>query len=164
MKVKVLSACVLGLALGGLAQAADMPEVAEPYQKSFGAAWAKVVEGELPVYECTHVVGMAAKNVQEQATAEEARKAFRACYVESAVRYSDAFFKLHQNDTIGDDGKPIGCSMYNRYLNGHVGSMEVQAEKFGFAAADLNDEILQRVNETAASCKIRLGDWIKLGN
>lgn len=158
MKLKMLSVCVLGLTLGGLAQAAEpMPKVAEPYQKSFSAAWTKVAEGELPVYECTHVIGVAAKNLDVAANAEAARQAYKACYVDSAVRYSEAFFTLHQNDTIGDDGKPIGCSMYDRYLNGHIGSMVVQAPKFGFAAEELNQEILQRVNKVAASCEVKLG-------
>lgn len=158
MKAKLLSACILSLALGGLAQAGQaMPNVAQPYQKSFNAAWIKVTEGELPVYECTHVIGVAAKNVEQSTTAEAARQAFKACYVDSAVRYSDAFFKLHQNDKIGDDGKPIGCNMYDRYLNGHVGSMVSQVPKFGFTAEGLNEEILQRINEVAASCQIKLG-------
>lgn len=158
MKLQALSVCVLGLVLGGLVQAAEpMPQLDGPYQKSFTAAWNKAAEGELPIYECTQLIGIAVKNAGEEAEGEAARQAYKACYVDSAVRYSEAFFKLRQNDQAGDDGKPIGCNMYARYLNGHVGSMVVQAGRFGFTAEELNQEILQRLNEVATSCEVKLG-------
>jgi|SRR5690554_3219658 len=157
MNVKMLSVCMLGVVLAGPALAdAAMPGVAEPYLKSFQGAWEKSSEGDLPVYECTHIAGLAAKHVAEKATAAAARQAYKACYVDAALRYSEAFFKLHSNAVITDDGKPLGCQMYSRYIKGHVVALESYLDKIGFTAAELNAEIGQKLDTVSASCEVDL--------
>lgn len=158
MKMKSLLAATLLLTAGSLTHAAEagMPQLAEPYQKSFQAAWEQVNAGELPVYECMHVVGVAAKQVGDPATAESARQAFRACYVDAILRYSDTYFKLRHNAEISDDGKPYGCNMYDRYLKGHVVSMESQVEKLGYNVSALNRDVLDTLNESAKLCQVEL--------
>lgn len=158
MKVKALSVCVLGLALGGIAQASEvpMPRVADIYQQSFTAAWNQVSRGELPVYECTHVAGIASRMVKDEKTAADARQAYKACYVDSIVRFSDAYFTLHHHAEIADSGKPYGCDMYGRYLQGHVTSLETLAERFGYTTSELNGEISTRLNDLAQACEVEL--------
>lgn len=157
MKMKVVSACAIGLALSGLARAeVEMPAVAEPYQKSFQAAWRQVGAGELPVYECTHVAMVAARKLEDPQTVEDARKAFKACYVDSIVRYSEAYFALRNNADIAEDGKPYGCNMYEQYIKGHVASLEAYLDRMGFSASELNAEITQRLDKVPASCGVEL--------
>lgn len=158
MKAKVLSLCLLGLVAGGVAQAEEaMPKVAVEYQKGLQAAWDASAAGELPVYECAYVAGVAAIHVEEKKEVEEARKAYKACYVDTAVRYSEAYFKLRSNAELGEDGKPLGCTMYAKYINGHVSALESYLKKFGFTADELNAEIGQRLDATSSRCEVDLG-------
>lgn len=157
MKAKVLTAALLGLGLTSLAHAQDsMPKVAQPFQTSMQAVWKQVTKAELPVYECTQVVGTASRMVADGKNINDARQAFRACYVDSAVRFSEAYFKKLHHAELAENGKPYGCDMYSRYLKGHVGSMETQVERFDLKADELNQEILSRINSTAQSCETSL--------
>lgn len=157
MKTKLLTAAALGLGLTilGTAQAAA-PKVAEPYQRSIEAAWKQVNQAELPVYECVHVAGTAARLAEDPDQIEEARRAYRVCYVDSAIRFSDAFFKKLHHGELADNGKPYGCTDYNRYLRGHVVSLEAQAERLGFNTSELNSEIQAHISDLAKSCEVQL--------
>lgn len=158
MKAKVLSLCLLGLVAGGVAHAEEsMPKVALEYQQGFQAAWDTSAKGELPVYECAFVAGVAAIHIEEKKEVEEARKAYKACYVDTAVRYSAAYFALRNNAEPGEDGKPLGCTMYARYINGHISALESYLKPFGFTASALNAEITQRLDAVSASCEVDLG-------
>lgn len=160
MKAKLLSATgALGLILSGLVQGASataMPQVAEPYQQSLQKAWAQVSRGELPVYECTQLAGHAAREMPDKNAVAAARQAYKACYVDAAVRYSDAYFKLRNNAQLTEDNKPLGCTMYSRYIKGHVASLASHLDTFGFSAAELNSEITQKLDATSAQCQVDL--------
>lgn len=157
MQAKTLAATVLGLMLAVPVMAGDAaPQVAEPYQKSFGMAWDKVNEGELPVYECIHVADIAAREAAKPAALADARQAYKLCYVDLAVRYSDTFFQRNNNAETVENGKPRGCTMYERYLRGHVVSLEARLDVLGFNAAELNREITGQLGAVPASCGITL--------
>jgi|GEM_PF-4292721 len=157
MKSSKLLICVLGLTLSGwsVAKAVEQPELSATYQDMFQAAWDKAGEGELPVYECTRVVSTASKMLSGQATAAaEAQQAYKACYVDAILNYTDAFFKAHNRAAVVEGDKPSGCSSYSRYLLGHVGSLEAYAERFDLTVNDLNQEISARLIEPASLCSI----------
>lgn len=157
MNTKRLTVVALGLGLSllGTAQAAA-PTVAEPYQRGIEAAWKQVNQAELPIYECIQVAGTAARLAEDVSQTEEARRAYRACYVDSAIRFSDTFFKKLHHGELADNGKPYGCTEYNRYLQGHVVSLEAQAERLGFNTSELNRDIQAQVSDLAKSCEVQL--------
>ncbi len=157
MKSKLLI-CAIGLTFSGLAGATtlDKPNLSATYQASFQGAWNKTAAGELPVYECTQIVGTATRMLSEPTTAVEAKHAYKACYVDAILNYSEAFFKLNDHASIEKDGMPYGCSLYSRYLKGHVVSLETYAERFGFSATQLNHEINTRLQEPASLCQVAL--------
>lgn len=157
MNTKLLTAAAFGLSLSllGTAQAAA-PKVAEPYQRSIEAAWNQVNQAELPVYECVQVAGTAVRLAEDAKQAEDARRAYRVCYVDSAVRFSDSFFKKLHHGELADNGKPYGCTEYNRYLRGHVVSLEAQAERVGLNPSEMNREIQAQINDLAKSCEVQL--------
>lgn len=157
MKSSKLLICAIGLALSGwsAANAVEQPQLSAIYQESFQKAWSKTAEGELPVYECTQLVGTAKKMLSKPgAAAAEAQQAYKACYVDAILNYTDAFFKAHNRAAIIEGDKPSGCSSYSRYLLGHVGSLEVYAERFGLTTSDLNQELSARLMEPASLCEI----------
>lgn len=158
MKTKILTGLVLGLGLGLAAQAAtSMPKVAKPYQSSFKAAWKQVEAGELPVYECTHVATMAARDMDNPKMAADAKKAFKACYVDSFLRYSEAYFGLRNNAEMDtQSGKPYGCRLYKQYAEGHVTSLQSYLHRIGYSAAELNAEIDSKLVKVAAQCQVSL--------
>lgn len=157
MQAKPIVATVLGLVLATPLMASQAtPQVAAPYQKSFGMAWDKVNEGELPVYECIHVADIAAREAGQAAALADARQAYKLCYVDAAVRYSDAFFLRNGNAEVVENGKPRGCTMYERYLRGHVASLEARLDVLGFNAAELNRDITNQLGSVPASCGISL--------
>lgn len=157
MKSKLLI-CAIGLTFSGLAGAAtlDKPNLSATYQASFQGAWDKTAAGELPVYECTQIAGAATKMLSEKTTAVEAKQAYKACYVDAILNYSEAFFKLNNHASIEENGKPYGCTLYSRYLKGHVVSLEAYAERFGFSTTELNNEINTRLQEPASLCLVVL--------
>ena len=157
MKTKLLI-CAIGLTFSGLAGATtlDKPNLSATYQASFQGAWNKAAAGELPVYECTQISGAATKMLSEKSTAVEAKQAYKACYVDAILNYSEAFFKLNNHASIEKDGMPYGCSLYSRYLKGHVVSLESYAERFGFSTTELNNEINTRLQEPASLCQVAL--------
>ena len=159
MKRKTSLMLFLSLAVSGWAVAGDInkPEVSALYQDSFQAAWNKAGEAELPVYECARVVGTATKMLAESSSVKgEAQHAYKACYVDAVLNYTNAFFKLRDNSSIGDNNKPNGCPLYARYLTAHVVSLEASAERFGFSAHDLNQEINKRLEVPASLCHVEL--------
>lgn len=155
MKLRILSFGVLALSMTAQAEQ-PMPTLAAPYQTSFQAAWNQVSQAELPVYECTQVVGIASREVKNQNTSADANRAYKACYVDSILRYSETYFQKLHHAELAADGKPYGCDMYARYLQGHVGSLEVLAERFGYEAHALNQEILSQLDGSAARCNVQL--------
>jgi len=158
MKVKALLTAALGLMFCGVVNAAAVaePTVSADYQKSFGAAWSKAGEGELPVYECIHTAGLASKAISAGADVQEAQNAYEACYVKAALHYSDAYFKLRNNSEMSEDGKPYGCKAYAKYLNAHVAALASYLDKFELDARALNSNITQQLNETASACQVVL--------
>lgn len=157
MKTSLITAAILGVVLGAPVIAGEaVPQVSQPYQESFSKAWNKVNTGELPVYECIHVADVAAREATNKNAVAEARNAYRLCYVDSALRYSQTYFDLHSNAEIGDDGKPRGCNMYAVYLRGHVSALEARLPALGFSADELNGEINQRLSGNASKCGFSL--------
>jgi len=158
-KLKTLLILTMSVGLSGLSLADDniKPNLSKTYQESYQAAWDKAGEGELPVYECTRVVTTASKMLSEkEETNIEAQQAYKACYVDAILHYTDTYFKLRDNSTIGEDAKPNGCSLYSRYLKGHVISLEAYAERFDLTVNDLNNEIHEKLLDTASLCKVDL--------
>lgn len=156
MKVKMLLVFVMGLGLSGLshASASNTLNVSSTYQKSVQVAWNKASEGELPVYECASVVGTASKMVTEKKDKNnEAQQAYKACYVDVFLNYTDAFFALRDNAEIADDNKPRGCPLYNRYLKAHTTSLTAYADRFNLNTDDLNNLISEGLSETASLCQ-----------
>lgn len=159
MKSNKLLVFVISLTLSGWSMAGTInkPSLSTTYQDSFAAAWSKTEQGELPVYECAQVVGTASKMLSaKEETNLEAQHAYKACYVDAILNYSEAFFKQHNHSAMADDNKPNGCSLYARYLTGHVVSLEVYAERFGLSTYDLNQEISEKLREPASLCEVAL--------
>lgn len=159
MKSNTLLILVLSFAISGLSQASDVtkPNLSESYQGNFQAAWNKATEGELPVYECGGVINTATKMVsQGKDVNNEAQQAYKACYVDAFLHYTNAFFALRDNTELAKDNKPIGCELYSRYIKAHITSLETYAEKFDLSAGDLNNQISENLSATASLCEIQI--------
>ncbi len=156
MKTKILLVFAMSFGLSSLSQANDNNtlNVSPTYQTRVQIAWDKASEGELPVYECGSVVSAASKMVSEKKDKNnEAQQAYKACYVDVFLHYTDAFFDLRNNTKIGENNEPIGCALYTRYLNSYTTSLETYAERFDLSAEKLNKQILANLSEPASLCQ-----------
>lgn len=159
MKKNILLIFAFGLSLSGLSQAGEhvKPTLSKTYEEMYQAVWNKAGEGELPVYECARVIGTASKMLTDNKDQNnEAQQAYKACYVDAILHYSDAFFELRDNSTIDRDSKPNGCPLYSRYLTAHVVSLDTYAERFNLTAEELNKQINERLGEAASLCQVAL--------
>lgn len=156
MKSKMLLIFVISCGLSGWSQASNntKPNLAKPYQKSFQAVWDTAGQGEMPIYECGSVVGTASKMVAEkQDKNNEAQQAYKACYVDAFLHYSDAYFALRDNSVIGEDNKPRGCMLFARYLKMSTSSLAVYADRFNLSLNDLNKQIVDGFGDAASLCE-----------
>ncbi|HHX33716.1 MAG TPA: hypothetical protein GX719_00390 [Gammaproteobacteria bacterium] len=160
MKKNMLLILIISFAFSGWSQANEnnKPNLSTTYEQMFQAVWDKAAEGELPVYECERVVGTASKMLSEKKDQNgEAQQAYKACYVDAILHYTDAFFNLRNNSSIDSaENKPYGCELYTRYLTGHVMSLEAYADRFDLSVTDLNKQINERLSETASLCQVEL--------
>lgn len=159
MKNNRLLILMFSFAISGASQASEItqPDLSKTYQDSFQAAWNKAAEGELPVYECGSVVNTATKMVsQGKDVNNEAQHAYKACYVDVFLHYTNAFFALRDNTALAEDNKPIGCELYSRYIKAHIASLDTYAERFDLNTADLNNQLSEKLSPTASLCKIEL--------
>ena len=159
MRIKFFLIFVICLVTNGWSFASDInqPSLSITYKERFQLAWDKAGEGELPVYECARVVGTATKILSEDKKSNsEAQQAYKACYVDAILKYTNAFFKMHNRSLLGENNKPSGCPSYSRYLTAHVVSLDVYAGRFGLASSDLNNEIKEKLDEPASLCEVSL--------
>lgn len=159
MKSNTLLILIFSFAISGLSQASDItkPNLSETYQGNFQAAWNKATEGELPVYECGGVINTATKMVsQGKDVNNEAQQAYKACYVDAFLHYTNAFFALRNNTELAEDNKPIGCELYSRYIKTHITSLVTYAERFNLNTDDLNSQLSENLSATASLCEIEI--------
>ena len=156
MKNKMLLICAMSFGLSGWSQASEhaKPNLAEPYQKIFQAVWDTAGEGELPIYQCGSVVGTASKMLAAKLDKNnEAQQAYKACYVDALLHFSNAYFALRDNSEIGENNKPRGCLLFARYLKMGTSSLAVYADRFDLSLDDLNNQISDGLGEAASLCQ-----------
>ena len=159
MKSNTLLILIFSFAISGLSQASEItkPDLSDTYQAKFQAAWDKAAEGELPIYECGGLVTTATKMVsQGKDVNNEAQSAYKACYVDAFLHYTNAFFAPRDNKELAADNKPIGCELYSRYIHAHITSLDIYAERFALNADDLNNQLSEKLSPTASSCQIKI--------